>query len=195
MKKPSAQKTMLKTMPQKSPWYRSLACLERVMEKFIFFSRWFQAPIYIGLAVALFFYALNFLKELTHFVYNGMSGNLSEADIMLAILTMVDFVLISNLLIIVIVGGWDTFVSRLDLEKEKDNPDWLSHVSAWVLKTKLATAIVSITAVHLLTSFIEVGKIDDRTLIWQTIIHIVLLLSAIAISLIARSATTGQKYK
>ncbi|MDI9313567.1 MAG: TIGR00645 family protein [Hydrotalea sp.] len=173
------------------PWRN----IEKKMEYLIFFSRWFQMPIYMGLVAALFFYALHFLKELWHLFQVGFNSDSSELGIMLIILNMVDAVLISNLLVIVIIGGWDTFVSRLDLENEKDQPDWLSHVSAWVLKTKLATAIVSITAVHLLTSFINVDEIDDRLLIWQIIIHIVLLVSAIAIALIARSALAGEKGK
>ncbi len=186
-----AKKNSKQSIQQKNPsWHRRpLRGGEAVLEKFIFFSRWFQAPIYVGLVIALIVYTIHFLKKLAHFIYQSFSEGLSGSDIMLTILNMVDSVLIANLLIIVIIGGWDTFVSRLDLEKEKDNPDWLSHVSTWVLKTKLATAMVSITGVHLLTSFIEVEKVGDRALIWQTVIHIVLLISAIAVALIARAST------
>ena len=183
------------TNQKKKPWQkRQLAKAERAMEGFIFFSRWFQAPIYIGLMVALFFYVIHFLKELLHLIERIMTSELSELDVMLTVLTMVDAVLISNLLIIVIIGGWDTFVSRLDLDKEKDYPDWLSHVSAWVLKAKLAAAIVSITSVHLLTSFMRADEVSDRTLFWQTVVHVVLMASAVTMAYIARSAM-GHKTK
>lgn len=154
-------------------------------EWLIFASRWIQAPIYLGLVFALSLYMVHFVSELYLLAKRALTEHLTEIDIMLATLTMVDAVLISNLLIIVIIGGWDTFVSRLYLAEEEDNPDWLSHVSAWVLKTKLATAIVSITAVHLLQSFIKSEQLDERTLIWQVVIHLVLLLSAIAVAVLA----------
>jgi uncharacterized protein (TIGR00645 family) len=90
--------------------------------------------------------------------------------------------MISNLLVMVIVGGWETFVSRLELEKHPDQPEWLSHVNAGVLKVKLATAIIGISSIHLLKTFINAESMDDKTLMWQTIIHLTFVVSALAIA-------------
>jgi uncharacterized protein (TIGR00645 family) len=107
---------------------------------------------------------------------------LSETIIMLVVLGLIDVVMISNLLIMVIVGGYETFVSRMDLEGHPDQPEWLSHVNASVLKVKLGTAIIGISSIHLLKSFINAANYDEKTLLWQTAIHIAFLLSAMAIA-------------
>jgi uncharacterized protein (TIGR00645 family) len=107
---------------------------------------------------------------------------LTETVIMLAVLALIDVVMISNLLIMVIVGGYETFVSRMDLEGHPDEPEWLSHVNASVLKVKLGTAIIGISSIHLLKTFINAANYSDKVLMWQTIIHVAFLLSAIAIA-------------
>ena len=107
---------------------------------------------------------------------------LNETVIMLVVLALIDVVMISNLLIMVIVGGYETFVSRMNLEGHRDQPEWLSHVNASVLKVKLATAIIGISSIHLLKTFINADNYTDRVLIAQTVIHIVFLLSALAIA-------------
>jgi len=111
---------------------------------------------------------------------------LNETIIMLVVLALIDVVMISNLLIMVIVGGYETFVSRLHLEDHPDQPEWLSHVNASVLKVKLATAIIGISSIHLLKTFINAANYDLKVLMWQTIIHTVFLLSALAIALTDR---------
>ena len=105
---------------------------------------------------------------------------------MIIVLSLIDVVMISNLLIMVIVGGYETFVSRMRLESHPDQPEWLSHVNANVLKVKLATAIIGISSIHLLKSFIATSTLSDKTLLWQTVIHVVFLFSAIAIAMIDR---------
>jgi uncharacterized protein (TIGR00645 family) len=112
--------------------------------------------------------------------------SLNETIIMLVVLALIDVVMISNLLIMVIVGGYETFVSRLNLEGHPDQPEWLSHVNASVLKVKLATAIIGISSIHLLKTFINAGNYEDKVLIWQTLIHIAFLFSALAIALADR---------
>ncbi|MDR0479626.1 MAG: YqhA family protein, partial [Burkholderiaceae bacterium] len=101
---------------------------------------------------------------------------------MLVVLALIDVVMISNLLIMVIVGGYETFVSRLDLENHRDHPEWLSHVNASVLKVKLALSIIGISSIHLLRTFINVDNYSNKALIAQTCIHIAFLLSAMAIA-------------
>ena len=151
-----------------------------VMTNILFGSRWLQLPLYLGLIVAQAVYVFFFGVELVHLV--AKANHLVEADIMLIVLGLIDVVMISNLLIMVIVGGYETFVSRLDLEGHPDQPEWLSHVNASVLKVKLATAIIGISSIHLLKTFINAANYSDKVLIAQTAIHITFLLSAIAIA-------------
>lgn len=176
---------------------------------FIFGSRWLQLPLYLGLIAAQCVYVYLFLKELWHLVLEA--PRLGEQEIMLIVLGLIDVVMISNLLIMVIIGGYETFVSRLGLESHPDQPEWLSHVNASVLKVKLAMAIIGISSIHLLKTFIAAGTLmglpfcsaDELATIaandgngamfkcatltpvgvmWQTIIHAVFILSAIGIA-------------
>ena len=128
----------------------------------IFSSRWLQLPLYLGLIVAQGVYVFLFLKELSHLVMDATT--LSEQQIMLLVLGLIDVVMISNLLMMVIVGGYETFVSRMRLERHPDQPEWLSHVNASVLKVKLAMAIIGISSIHLLKTFIEAGTLDGLPL-------------------------------
>lgn len=152
------------------------------MSNILFGSRWLQLPLYLGLIVAQAVYVFFFGVELFHMV--GKATSLVEADIMLIVLGLIDVVMISNLLIMVIVGGYETFVSRLNLEGHPDEPDWLSHVNANLLKVKLATAIIGISSIHLLKTFINAENLSDKVLLWQTIIHMTFVLSAVAIAYI-----------
>ncbi len=128
----------------------------------IFSSRWLQLPLYLGLIVAQGVYVFLFVKELWHLIHEV--NILTEQGIMLLVLGLIDVVMISNLLVMVIVGGYETFVSRLRLEGHPDQPEWLSHVNASVLKVKLAMAIIGISSIHLLKSFIEVGMVGGLPL-------------------------------
>jgi len=162
---------------------RSLEPLPRM----IFASRWLQVPLYIGLIFAQCVYVVLFLKELWHLVANAVT--MGEQQMMLIVLGLIDVVMISNLLVMVIVGGYETFVSRLRLQGHPDQPEWLSHVNASVLKIKLAMAIIGISSIHLLRTFIEAGNLGsdkanftEAGVMWQTIIHTVFILSAIGIA-------------
>ena len=154
----------------------------KALPAIIFMSRWLQLPLYLGLIVAQGVYAYHFLVELVHLVAKTASHQLDETGIMLMVLGLIDVVMISNLLIMVIVGGYETFVSRMGLENHPDQPEWLDHVNASVLKVKLSTAIIGISSIHLLKSFINAAQYDEKTLIAQTVIHLVFLLSALAIA-------------
>ncbi len=173
----------------------------RPVPSFIFASRWLQMPLYLGLIVAQGVYVWHFFLELYHLVwaafgsqpdivilaknigYVGVPPNgLNETIIMLVVLALIDVVMISNLLIMVIVGGYETFVSRMHLENHPDQPEWLSHVNASVLKVKLATAIIGISSIHLLKTFINAANYSEQVLLWQTVIHVVFLWSAMAIA-------------
>ncbi|MEV0618637.1 TIGR00645 family protein [Nonomuraea sp. NPDC050404] len=154
----------------------------------MFLSRWIQVPLYLGLIVAQVVYVWRFMMELLHLVQLGFGGKPAETTVMLIVLGLVDVVMISNLLIMVIIGGYETFVSRLRIEGHPDQPQWLSHVNANVLKVKLAMAIIGISSIHLLQIFINAARpsITDRELIWKTLIHLTFVVSALALALIDR---------
>jgi uncharacterized protein (TIGR00645 family) len=162
-----------------------------IMTNILFGSRWLQLPLYLGLIVAQAVYVFFFGVELYHLV--GKATQLVEADIMLIVLGLIDVVMISNLLIMVIVGGYETFVSRLNLAGHPDEPDWLSHVNANLLKVKLATAIIGISSIHLLKTFINAANLSQEVMMWQTIIHITFVVSAVAIAYIDKLMAHSEK--
>jgi uncharacterized protein (TIGR00645 family) len=188
-----------------SPDPLTLANLKmRPLPYMIFMSRWLQLPLYLGLILAQGVYVWHFWVELIHLIEAALGSQdavqkivaavtpvgqaaaqmkaPSETVIMLVVLGLIDVVMISNLLIMVIIGGYETFVSRMRLEGHPDQPEWLSHVNASVLKVKLATAIIGISSIHLLKTFINAAAYDEKTLLWQTAIHITFLLSALAVA-------------
>ncbi len=154
------------------------------MGSFIFLSRWLQAPLYFGLIVAQSVYVYHFMVELWHLLQKATT--ITETEIMLVVLGLIDVVMIANLLIMVIIGGYETFVSRLRLEGHPDQPEWLSHVNAGILKVKLATALIGISSIHLLKSFINADKLDTKTLLWQVVIHVTFVASALILAWIDR---------
>lgn len=144
----------------------------------LFATRWLQAPLYFGLVAAQGVYVYKFFKELWTLILMCVSGHATETYVMLAVLKLVDVVMIANLLIMVIVGGYETFVSRIGLQGHRDQPEWLSHVNSNVLKVKLATAIVGISSVHLLQMFVDVHHTSHHALLWGTVIHMAFIASA-----------------
>ncbi len=164
-----------------------------IMTNILFGSRWLQLPLYLGLIVAQAVYVFFFGVELVHLV--ATAHKIKEADIMLIVLGLIDVVMISNLLIMVIVGGYETFVSRLNLQGHPDEPDWLSHVNANLLKVKLATAIIGISSIHLLKTFINAQNLDEKTLYWQTVIHMAFVISAVAIAYIDKLMSSPAQEK
>ena len=188
-------------MAQKSAGMTEARAL-RPLPAFIFASRWLQLPLYLGLIVAQAIYVWLFWQELYYLVMatfgdaNALTHVLdsvsveggarpskpNEVVLMLVVLGLIDVVMISNLLIMVIVGGYETFISRMGLESHPDQPEWLSHVNASVLKVKLATAIIGISSIHLLKTFINAQAYDEKTIIAQVGIHLTFLVSALAIA-------------
>jgi uncharacterized protein (TIGR00645 family) len=190
----------------------------RGLGSLIFFSRWLQAPLYLGLIVAQGVYVYQFFLELIHLIHDVIYGKameimsstdpevvdkvvvkpITEQQIMVAVLGMIDVVMIANLLVMVIVGGYETFVSRLNLRGHRDEPEWLSHVNAGALKVKLATALIGISSIHLLRTFIELGSpklgttgplTANETVLWQVVVHITFVVSAILLAWTDRITT------
>ena len=184
-----------------------------VLGRLIFLSRWLQAPLYIGLIGAQIIYVYQFFHELALLVQKvffplGKTAaelaaraaadgkppeTFDEKDLMIAVLKLVDVVMIANLLVMVIVGGYETFVSRLNLRNHPDQPEWLSHVNAGVLKVKLATALIGISSIQLLSTFVELGGVTDASMkpihwdvFWQVIVHITFVLSALLLAVTDR---------
>jgi uncharacterized protein (TIGR00645 family) len=154
---------------------------ERTLARLIFASRWLQAPLYVGLIIAQAVYVVLFAKELWHLVLS-LTHAADESRIMLTVLALIDVVMISNLLIMVIVGGYETFVAKLGLESHPDKPDWLSHTNENTMKIKLSLALIGISSISLLKSFIDAANQTQETLLWQSVIHVIFLISSIAIA-------------
>lgn len=186
----------------------------RPLPRLIFASRWLQLPLYIGLILAQAIYVFQFWTELVHLIEaafgnqhalellvksigyraEAVPDKLNETILMLVVLGLIDVVMISNLLIMVIVGGYETFVSRMNLDRHPDQPEWLGHVNASVLKVKLGLSIIGISSIHLLKTFINAANYDEKTLMWQTIIHIAFLLSAMAIAYTDKLVAESSKH-
>ncbi|AMA58182.1 TIGR00645 family protein [Bradyrhizobium sp. CCGE-LA001] len=170
----------------------------RLLPMIIFGSRWLQLPLYLGLIVAQCVYIALFLKELWHLSWHAL--DFTEQRIMMSVLALIDVVMISNLLVMVIVGGYETFVSRLELQGHPDEPEWLGHVNASVLKIKLAMAIIGISSIALLRTFIEAGNLgSDRAgytengVMWQVLIHLTFVVSAIGIAYVDKLGDSGTR--
>jgi len=184
---------------------RGPGAASRTLAAFIFASRWLQAPLYLGLILAQAVYVVLFFVELWHLIDNAIiAGHISETEVMLSVLALIDIVMIANLLIMVIIGGYETFVSKIRIQGHHDEPDWLSHVNANLLKVKLAISIISISSIHLLKTFIEVGRMEDGTVrtrsgeviyssegvMWEVGIHLAFILSALALAWIDKISKT-----
>jgi len=153
---------------------------ESIFESIIFGSRWLQAPLYAGLIIGGILYAYKFIIELVHLFTT--INEITETALMLGVLTLVDITMVANLLIMVIIGGYSTFVSRLDIDKHEDKPEWLQKVDAGTLKVKLAGSLVGVSGIHLLQIFINIENKDPEDVKWQIIIHVVFLLSSLALA-------------
>ncbi|MBN9230744.1 MAG: hypothetical protein BGO90_14320 [Legionella sp. 40-6] len=148
--------------------------------RFIFMGRWLQLPLYLGLICILAAYVYRFLYELVELIMH--INQIDDTHIMLGVLDLIDVVMIANLLIMVILGGYETFISPLQLESHPDQPEWLDHLDAGGMKVKLALALVGISSIHLLRTFIDPGKLGNYGIMWQVVIHLTLIVSALAIA-------------
>jgi len=154
--------------------------IEKQIERFIFFSRWIQLPVYLGLILASVLYAVKFIMELWHLVSEFSS--LNDNMIMLSVLGLIDISMVINLLVVVFIGGYWTFVSKIEFDDHVDKPDWLNKINASTLKIKLIISLVSISGVHLLKTFIDIHNIPLQDTLLQIGIHIVFIISAVLLA-------------
>lgn len=161
---------------------------ETIIEYSVFASRWLQVPVYLGLIFGSGLYAYKFIGELVFLA--RQIDEFSEVQVMLQILGLIDISMVMNLLVIVIIGGYSIFTSRIDFDEQEDRPHWIDHLDADRLKVKLATSLASISGVHLLKTFIDIhsetqtGSYD--ALKFEIIIHLVFIVSALILAWIAR---------
>lgn len=150
------------------------------IENVIFYSRWLQAPLYFGLIIGLGAYGFKFMQELWHLVSH--TASMKESEVMLILLSLVDIVMVANLVVMVIIGGYETFVSRLYINDHSDKPDWFSKVDAGMLKVKLAASLVTISSIHLLKTFVNADNVNNDTIVFQLAIHLTFVVSVLALA-------------
>lgn len=155
--------------------------IERVVEHGLFASRWFMAPFYVGLVLALIILLVSFTQELAHFVMN--ISHITPNEAVLGVLSLIDLSLAGNLLLIVIFSGYENFVSKMDIGNHKDKPEWQGTVDFSTLKLKLVASIVAISGIHLLKVFMEIDKMTERQILWMVIIHLVFVISGVLLAL------------
>lgn len=166
--------------------------LKKNISNFIFMGRWVQLPLYFGLLIVLILYVFRFLKELLMLMMH--INGLHDTQIMLGVLDLIDVVMIANLLIMVILGGYETFISPLLLDSNTDQLDWLDHIDAGGMKVKLALSLIGISSIHLLRTFIDPTKLDNFAIMWQVLIHLTLMISALAIAYTNRMLAYQNKH-
>lgn len=154
--------------------------ITQALPKVIFWSRWLQAPLYLGLIVVLTVYVYQFGLGLFHLIMNA--NTINESELMLQALDLIDVVMIANLIIMVVVGGYETFVSKLNVRTHPDHPEWLDEVNAGSMKIKLALSLIGISSIHLLRTFIDPSQKQNFTVMWQVVIHLTLVISALSIA-------------
>jgi len=161
--------------------------IERVIEWLVFTSRWLLVPLYLGLAMLLPVFTVKFYEEMFHLIAGVFRAE--EADFILATLSLIDMVLVANLLVMIVISGYETFVSRIDLARnDDDRPSWLGKLDAGTLKIKVAASIVAISSIHLLKAFMNASHFGNDKLMWLVIIHLTFVVSALLLAYVDRVA-------
>ncbi len=167
--------------------------VERIFEKGLFASRWLMVPIYVGLALALVLLLFSFAQELLH-LFSAIP-NITQSEVILGILSLIDLSLAGNLLLIVIYSGYENFVSKINTDDHEDQPDWKGSVDFTALKLKLIASIAAISAIHLLKVFMDIGKYTEDQIRWMVIIHVVFVISGVMLAWMDSIAASAKSYK
>lgn len=167
--------------------------LEDLIERGIFASRWFLAPIYIVLSISLLFISIKTVQELVHFIPTSLDMEIK--DMMLYVLHIVDLALIANLVLMIIFAGYENFVSKIGIaDHSEDKPSWMGQVGFSELKLKLIASIVAISGINLLEAFMDLSLITDRDLQWMIIVHITFIVSGVLLALMDLLASKAEKH-
>jgi len=158
--------------------------VERTFENLLYASRWLLAPIYIGLSLALLALGIKFFQEVLHVLPAVLE--IKEADLVLIVLSLVDIALVGGLIVMVMLSGYENFVSAIDIKEGAEKLDWLGKLDAGSLKQKVAASIVAISSIHLLKAFMNTQHIDNDKLMWYVIIHMTFVLSALGMAFVDR---------
>ncbi|ROR08756.1 TIGR00645 family protein [Erwinia sp. JUb26] len=150
--------------------------MERFVENLIYTSRWLLAPIYLGLSLGLLALGIKFFQEVFHLLPHVLE--MSENDMVLMLLSMIDMTLVGGLLVMVMLSGYENFVSKLDIDEHREKLSWLGKMDSGSLKNKVAASIVAISSIHLLRIFMDARNVPDNKLLWYVIIHLTFVLSA-----------------
>lgn len=167
--------------------------IEKKLESFLFASRWFMAPFYLGLSLSLILLLYSFLGEFYHFLINIHS--LSPNDVILSILSLIDLSLSGNLLLIVVFSGYENFVSKIDIESHKDKFEWRGSVDFSTLKLKLVSSMVAISGIHLLKEFMHLKSVPEFEIKWMLIVHVVFILSGVLLAFMDYLSSLSKKTK
>jgi len=165
--------------------------IEKLLERFLFASRWLLAPFYVGLVIALFVLLVKAVQEIVRFVGHALAA--TQTEVILAALALIDLTLTGSLIIIVIFSGYENFVSKIDAEEHKDWPEWMGKIDFTGLKLKLLSSIVAISAIQVLKAFMNLKNISDRDLMWYVVIHLVFVGSGVILALTDRIAEGAHK--
>ena len=160
-----------------------------IFSRMLFASRWILALMYLGLIVVQFVYCYFFVQEVWHLVV--IAPSLEENGLLLSVLGLIDIVMIANLVLMVTLGGYDTFVSNMRIEDHPDRPEWLSHIDASALKVKLSTALIGISSVHLLKTFINAANVSNEVVGRQVTVHLMFILASFVLSRLDNRGASG----
>jgi uncharacterized protein (TIGR00645 family) len=165
--------------------------MERIIEKLILASRWLLVPLYLALASVLGIFAVRAVQEVMHLF--AIVATATESELVLAVLGFIDLTLVANLLVMVVLSGYETFISRIDTDEGEEKPSWLGKVDAGTLKIKLSVSIVAISAIHLLGAFINIEHYNNQQLLWLVIIHLTFVVSALLLTFIDKIAFSPRR--
>jgi uncharacterized protein (TIGR00645 family) len=157
---------------------------ERWIEKSLFASRWILAPIYLGLTIAMLAVGVKFFQEAFHVMFHVWT--MSEADMVLAVLAMIDMVLVASLVVMVMLSGYENFVSQIELADEGKKLDWLGKLDATALKLKVSASIVAISSIHLLQIFMNAQQTPNDKILWYVILHLTFVVSSVLMAVMDR---------
>jgi uncharacterized protein (TIGR00645 family) len=165
--------------------------LERTVEKLLFASRWLLAPMYLGLSLSLIALGVKFFQEVAHSLVGIFT--LAESDLVLVVLSLIDIVLVGSLIVMVMLSGYENFVSKIDAGTAQESPAWLGKLDSGTLKLKVAASIVAISSIHLLRIFMNAQATPNDKILWYVVLHLTFVVSAVLLGVLDRMAFASHR--